>query len=282
MRNAPKTRPGFVPPARPGVAVIDGPARYLYAFTHDLTEGPLADLEGLPGARVAVIAHGNIAAVVSPCPPGKVRPERRRVAGHHHVLKHLQDKLDKAVLPAGFGMVADSEEDLRTLLQQHASAIAEGLIRVKGKVEMTVKLRWGPDNVAQAILSRDPELRQLRDQLYGDGQTPSRDQSVELGRLFHRALERHRDHYADRLRGALTPLLSELVEEELRDERDLVHWACLIENRHRAGFETAIDQLAAELEDDLVLELTGPWPPHHFVDLDLDENDNENEEGDGN
>ena len=278
MRNAPPTRPGSVTPASPGKPVIDGPARYLYAFTHDLPEGPLADLEGLPGARVVVVADGRVAAVVSPCPLGKVRPERQRVAGHHHVLKHLQDTLGKAILPASFGMVADSEEDLRALLRHHTAAIAEGLVRVQGKVEMTVKLRWAPDNVAQAVLGRDPELRQLRDQLYSNGQTPTRDQSLDLGRRFHHALERQRDHYAAYLRAALSPLLSELVEEDLRDERDLVHWACLIENQRRAGFEAALDRLAEELEDDLVLELTGPWPPHHFVDLDLDDDHDDDEE----
>src|SRR5579863_5612140 len=95
--------------------------RYLYA----IIDGGRTDLErfglaGMDNGEVYGIENDGIVAVVSDTVDKKIRPERRRLAAHHNVLRRLMD--DHTVLPMVFGVIADSPESIRRILQLNREA----------------------------------------------------------------------------------------------------------------------------------------------------------------
>src|SRR5260370_39454453 len=82
--------------------------RYVYAIIDHYDPRRPLDFRGIDGAGVYTLGEGDVAAVVSNVAPQKVRPERRKLAAHHDVLKRLMD--DYTVLPIAFRLIADRPE----------------------------------------------------------------------------------------------------------------------------------------------------------------------------
>jgi hypothetical protein len=72
-------------PSEPAVGPARG--RYLYAIVDRANDHDAFEFHGMEGAIVYAIGEGPIVAVVSDIPDKKVRPERRRMAAHHDVLR---------------------------------------------------------------------------------------------------------------------------------------------------------------------------------------------------
>src|SRR5207253_2672636 len=103
--------------------------RYLYAIIDGGENTQPLGFTGLDGGEVYALGDEQVAAVVSDLPDRRVRPERRRLAAHHDVLKRLM--ADRAVLPMAFGLIADSPEAVRRILRLNRDAFDEQLERVR-------------------------------------------------------------------------------------------------------------------------------------------------------
>jgi hypothetical protein len=113
-------------------AVAQARGRYLYAIVdRDLDDSPTG-LQGMDDAPVYMIADGQIAAYVSDLPDKKVRPERRRLAAHHEVLRRLMAR--HSVLPMAFGLIADGPESVHRILRLNREVFAEQLAHCRGDV----------------------------------------------------------------------------------------------------------------------------------------------------
>ena len=108
---------------------------------------------------VYAIGDGPIAAVVSDLPDKKVRPERRRLAAHHEVLRRLM--ADHTVLPMAFGLIADGPESVHRILRLNRDVFDEQLERLRGKVEMGLRVNWDVPNIFEYIVASHPELAAL-------------------------------------------------------------------------------------------------------------------------
>jgi hypothetical protein len=238
---------------------------YLYAIIDDGAEqnfGPI----GLEGSDVYTIGTANVAAVVSAVPNRKQRPERRKLAAHFDVLKLLGTK--HTVLPMAFGVIADDADDVQAILHEHHESFATQLQQLKGQVEMGLKLVWSVANIFDFFVAHNPELRALRDRVFASG-SPSQDERMEVGRAFDEARTERRQTLFDALHTALAPVSTALKDNKPRKDTDAVHLACLLPSAERAAFEQAVEAFANTLGDDYQLELTGPFPPHNFVEVHL-------------
>ncbi|MGC8642540.1 MAG: GvpL/GvpF family gas vesicle protein, partial [Isosphaeraceae bacterium] len=164
--------------AEPLRAVARG--RYLYAIVDGAPDSTTFDFPGLDNTLVHAIGDSGVAAIVSDLPNQKIRPERRRLAAHHDVLRRLM--ADHTVLPIAFGIVADGPEAVRRILRINGEAFAEQLDRVRGRVEMGLRVTWDVANIFEYMIGLHEELRSLRDRIFRGGRTPTQDDKIELGR----------------------------------------------------------------------------------------------------
>jgi hypothetical protein len=254
-------------------ALSEKPARhevaagcYLYAVIDSGADRALG-ATGLDGRPVYTLSDGRLAAVVSDLPDGKIRPERRRLAAHHEVLKRLRQEY--TVLPMAFGVIAEGPDAVRAILARNQDALAGQVRRVAGKVEMGLRVVWDVGNIFEYFVTTHPELRALRDQVFWNGRDPSQDDKIELGRLFDRLLTEGRAAQTETVAAALRPYCSEIKENRPRNERDVMNLACLIGRDDQKAFEGGVFAAAGRFDNHYAFDFNGPWPPHNFVEIDL-------------
>lgn len=242
--------------------------RYLYAVIDADAD---ADREygsfGIDGGRVYAISEGKVAAVVSDLPNEKIRPERRRLAAHHEVLNRLMT--EHTVLPMSFGLVAEGEDAVRRILSANRAAFLDHLRRLAGKVEMGLRVLWDVPNIFEFFVNTHAELRFLRDQIFRGSRIPSQEDKIELGRLFDRALAEDRLAHANQVIEILRPHCVEIKENKLRNEREIMNLACLIDRAAQKEFEQGVFESAQHFDNHFAFDFNGPWPPHNFVEIDL-------------
>ena len=246
-------------------AVAD--SRYIYSFVNssDAVEIANKQLTGLNDVSIDVISVGDLGVVVSAIADTKIRPQRKLLSAHQHVVTAIAKSWN--ALPVAFGLIADDEENVRTVLTRNAPLLSEQLLRIQGKVEMFLSIQWTASNVFQYFIERYPELAQSRDYV-ASGQA-SREEQIEVGRQFEQLLRFEREKYTAQVESILQPVCVEYESQPLRVEAEILRIACLIERDAESAFTEAVYQAASHFDDAFNFAFNGPWPPYSFVKLAL-------------
>jgi hypothetical protein len=196
-----------------------------------------------------------------------VRPERRNIAAAQRVLGALNPWFD--LLPMAFGTVTKSEADLITFLDENAILLTSQLERISCAVEMGLRMSLDvPDPVAY-LVDQTPELRAARERLFRGRRPPSYDEKIRLRQLCDSALRAYRQARTATLLTTLDGATVEIIELPVREDKELANLA-LLARASRDDFEAAVETVAAQLEDEIAFNISGPWPPHNFVQFDAD------------
>jgi hypothetical protein len=240
---------------------------YVYSFlrAQDKDAVRAATLKGLEEADVTVIERGDLAVAVSPIVARKIRPQRKYLAAHQEIVTHLAKHW--SMLPVSFGLIADDLEQVHYILENNRDVLNEQINRVGGNVEMTVSLKWTANNIPQYFVERYPQLREAREMIV-EGRA-SRDDQIEMGRLFEKLLNSEREANTKIFLDALGPVSKELEVQPTREDSDVMRLACLIDREFEAEFSTAVYRAAESFSDDFAITFNGPWPPYSFVKLAL-------------
>jgi hypothetical protein len=223
---------------------------------------------------VQLVRHGELAALVREVPLDEfgedVLPERLNDRDwlERNALVH-EDVLQKAaavtaVVPLRFGAIYRSTDQVEQMLGERADEFTATLNRVRGHIELGVKLWVDPEVLEQTLAPRGEPTTGGAGAAYLQKRQREQELSRELqARLLALAEEAH---------GRLSAVAVDAVANrpqppELtgRSEHMVLNGAYLV----RAGDErlrSEVERLSAE-QDELGLEyeLTGPWPPHNFA-----------------
>jgi hypothetical protein len=205
---------------------------HVYALTEPAPELP--DVQGIANRPVAQVVVGRVAAVVSRhANAAEVEVSEESLWAHEAVVEALM--ADRAVLPVRFGGDFDEDEALRADLEPRLGELERDLARLRGHVELGVRV---------LVRERAEAPASGRDYLLGRAEARAR-----AGRVHDRLAELAVDSsVAPAARGDFLLTGSYLVE------RDGV-----------AAFAAEVERLAAD-EPEVELVCTGPWPPYSFVD----------------
>ncbi len=242
--------------------------RYLYAIITDRGERQYGAI-GLDEKDVYTIGNGQIAAVVSKIPKGKIRPQRRNLAAHQQVLKQLMAD-NTTPLPVSFGVIADDSQAIKELLSRHQTLFLEQLERVSDKVEMGLRVTWDVPNIFEYFINTHDELREIRDRSFGRGGQLSQEEMIEIGRSFNRLLDEERETHSNTVEDVLSSHCFEFKKNKCREEREVMNVVCLVGRDSQADFEKGIHQAAKLFNDDFLFDYNGPWAPHNFVELNIE------------
>ncbi|HEY0839015.1 MAG TPA: GvpL/GvpF family gas vesicle protein [Vulgatibacter sp.] len=252
--------------------------KYLYSVVPaEAVDKLKLEVEGIEGSEVHPLVSGQLAAIVSDVAATEMRPERRNLSAHSAVLRSLMDQTN--LLPVAFGVVAGSEREVRELLAEHESEMREQLEAVDGKVEMGLRGVLQVPDIFKYFVEKYSDLRQLRDEIFSGGQ-PSRDQKIELGQAFAEMLQQFQDECADQASQHLQNV-GKTRANEPRSEEEALNLAVLVPRESVEAFTKAVNEMAPSLDENIELQVTGPWPPYNFVDLRIHtvEEEEEAEEG---
>ena len=216
---------------------------YLYAIAEPGSAAPARP--GLDGGPLVVLAESGVAAVCSEHDGAPPAPTAEAVRAHAAVVEALADA--GAALPARYGTAFAGEETLRRELAARSGALRAALARVRGRVELGVRV-LSPDAQPEQQPAPDGRtylLRRLEEQ--------RRTRAVADG--LHRALAAGAAAATVRVGGG-GPLLLSSAYLVGRDDVD--------------ALREQVDTLA-HAHPELEVLCTGPWPPYSFAALEEDE-----------
>lgn len=238
---------------------------YVYAVGK-AREGELPPLQGVLDRPTYRFEAEPLCAVVSECPLDNVRAERKHIAATQRVLAALNAKFD--LLPMAFGTVTKSEDDLRRFLDDNRDTLTSQLQRVSGTVEMGLRLSLEvPDPIAY-IVERTPALKAARDRTFRNRRTPSYDDRIRLGQLVDAAFTKYREALTAQVLAVIGESCAEIIALPVREEKQIANLAALVARGGLDQFEAAVNSSAAQIDDDIAFNISGPWPPHNFVQFD--------------
>ena len=225
---------------------------YVYALTDPVM--PPREQAGLSGEPLQTTVAADACGVYSVTHDGgpQVTPEH---LWHHETVVERIVALGVATLPTRFGTVLADVDQLRSMLTEHADVIGAALDRVRGLVEVGVRLR-------------------LVDQPEASSPAPRPTGQPGAGRayLLHRVEQERRRQQreatlTDTARRVLAPL--DAVADDASPPTPsrgsaVISTAYLVAPADVSSFGASVASIDAE-HDDVELVATGPWPAYSFA-----------------
>ncbi|MEU4313809.1 GvpL/GvpF family gas vesicle protein [Nocardia sp. NPDC024068] len=218
---------------------------------------------GDPPGEIAVVRHGEIAALVSDIPD--------RPLGTPEDLTAHAELLDGSaavapVLPLRFGAVMRGAESVaEELLGANLDEFRSALEQLEGRAQFVVKGRYSEQTILPEVLAENPEADRLREQIRANGPDAARDARMALGEHIYHALEAKRAADTRRVADALESLRFVVSARPPTNDLDAVHLAVLVELSRQAELEQALSELIAQWDGRVEVELLGPMAAYDFV-----------------
>lgn len=213
---------------------------------------PLESVVGVDGNQTFLYPASDLAVIVSEhVSPGELDP---RIALEHARVISECFKV-ATVLPFRFGTVFSDDEALRKSVRSNHRQFSANIERLRGKTEMRLKVmledcgkdgKYRPCSEAQAAAGK-AYLAHLRETatLQRERQTKARSVSVQMARMF-------------------TPLEEEVSCRRVDAGKMLLDIAHLIDTRNVERYQNKYSSALQRMKD-CQMQLSGPWPPYHFV-----------------
>ncbi len=225
--------------------------------------------QGLPDGRapVTAIAVGGAAAIVGRHEGmhlgGLPQQELlRRLTIHQRVIEEVMERGD--VLPARFGTVLASEDEVRSILTRWGGLVRESLTRFSGLIEVEVAATWDLGRTL-ALIAVEPEVVAAK-AVAGRAAPEERfAQQVQVGQVVKRALDKRRALFQERLLQEAGSLAKGVQPNAVLTDELVFNVAFLLERQALPAFDAAIERLDAALAGALSIRRIGPLPPYSFA-----------------
>jgi len=202
---------------------------------------------------VQTVVHGDVAAVTSDVDTRDLRARRRDLLHHADVLQRVFEH--SAVVPLRFGVVVD--DVVGDFLEPRHHELAALLRELDGAVELTVRAVFREDDLLGSLLAADARLAKLRETA----------PAVQLGEAVAHAIAGRRLADAEAIADTLGRHARATAVDELRTELDVFRGAFLVDRARLKAFDSEVERVARAQAGTTTFKVTGPLPPHHFVEL---------------
>jgi len=242
--------------------------KYIYGIIQEPEPRRFSFL-GVGDAEVYTVNHRELAAVVSDTALEEIDPTRKDVRAHTVV----QDELLKnsILLPMGFGMIADSKDDVLKLLEKNYQGLSRELVRLAGKVEVELKVYWDQEAMIKELQGGSEELTRLKTKVK-NAQSPIEAQRllVEAGKLVERIVLDWKARYADRVYTVLKGLSIDARLNNPLGVKNVLNASFLIERAGESDFQKEVFKLDSQYQGKVNFKYVGPLAPYNFVNVKLE------------
>lgn len=197
---------------------------------------------------------------------------RERVRAHASIME--QFKVTGTLIPMRFGTVLNDEQGIRDLLNDRYHQYIEMLNQLDGRQEWGLRMYLDRAQLSGRVSQSDRQIEDSLDQISKGVARFVRDEMTKMDNLdegelvellTENCIKRSHDallKYAEN--GLFKPLKSQAV---YGPGEMILNAAYLVPVEREAGFREEVEQITATYSPmGFTFELTGPWPPYHFVD----------------
>ena len=239
---------------------------YIYGIVPEDVE-LVPDTHGIgdPPGDVSLVRHGKLAAMVSEIDIGRPIGRPAELKLHEHLLDATA-AADVPVLPMRFGaVVASPEAVVEELLSPNHDLFVDALKELDGRAEYVVHGRFVEDAILAKVVSDNPTVASLREQLQDMDDEAAQDARIELGETVNRAIEASRSNMTAKLIDTLDSFALANAIRSPTSELDAFHVAFLVELEREKEFAEAVEQLAAESDGLIKARTRGPMAAFDFI-----------------
>jgi Gas vesicle synthesis protein GvpL/GvpF len=210
---------------------------------------PLTGVTGLFGNQTFLFPAGDLAVIVSEHQQDdQARFDQQANKDHARVISDCF-KLS-TVLPFRFATTFADDDGLRRSVRSNQKHFLANVERLRGKAEMHLKVLVDdtcPGTSARDMTVGQQYLTSLRESAsrQRERQSKARALSIQMHRMF-------------------LPLAEEITCKRMESGKMLLDIAHLIDNRTVERYQNKYSSATHELKD-CRMQLSGPWPPYHFV-----------------
>ncbi|KAB2916728.1 MAG: GvpL/GvpF family gas vesicle protein [Hyphomicrobiaceae bacterium] len=259
---------------------------YVYGVARVAPDRKLAPLprQGIIGnAPVRRLVHGNLVAFGSTVPASRFAAAelrsaladtkwlRARILAHEKVLERLRSRYD--IVPFRFCTIYRDAAQVSKALARHRTELNEALDRVRDASEWGLKLYCDSETVRRHLAGESSLVRRLHQELAGASpgtryflrKQYDRVLDVEVAAAIARCVEQSdRSLAACAREGTEIPAQPRDVHGRLQEM--VANRAYLLDAGAMSQFQRAVAALQARFAaHGFSFELSGPWPPYHFV-----------------
>jgi hypothetical protein len=127
---------------------------------------------------------------------------------------------------------------------------------------------WSVEEVLREIAAEDAVVR-LKAEVAAQPPEASDDARIALGRIVKESIDRRRAAYRNRIMTALRPIVADLVENALMDDRMVANVALLLPARANEALDRQLAELDGEFGGRLNFRSIGPLPPSSFATVEV-------------
>ncbi len=218
---------------------------WLYGIC-DRPDLPPPRRRGLAQAPLEGVREGPLVGVFTRHAQSVADPAPDALWAHERVVERLM--ADRTVLPLRFGSTVSDEDAVRRLLREREAAFVAMLERLRGRVELGIRVVQIAPVAAHAAVAVEA------------GPPPT-------GRDYLLAKLQNGRRVVDLSSGIDSPLSRLAVatrQQALRATDEVLRGAYLVERPAVAHFRVAVERLQ-RAHTELAILCTGPWPPYSFV-----------------
>ena len=185
----------------------------------------------------------------------------------------VQDKLLKEydLLPMGFGMMADNEDEVRKLLEKNYDGLVRELKRLSGKIEAELKVFWDQKSMVKELQGRSEDLTRLKMKIHNTTSPIEKQRLlVEAGQTVERIALDWKSRYADRV---YTDLKGFSVDARLNSPlgiKNVLNASFLLEKAGEGDFQKEVFKLDSQYQGKINFKYVGPLAPYSFVNIKLE------------
>jgi hypothetical protein len=227
---------------------------YVYCLSDDVLAGAIEGCAGVAGARLRLRSCGAITAIVSETGCEHVAVTRENALAHDRVIRSLLG--ETTPLPFRFGTVVTPDE-LEGYVEARKAEIESLLDRVRGAVEMGVKIIW------------DKEIARRTIEESGDDCVPggpgaaflfAKRRELEAGE----ALKSRAEGIAGWMQNQLNSVVRDTIVSVRPSGALVIDAAHLVERARIGEYRERLKRIRQE-RSDLRFLTSGAWPPYSFA-----------------
>lgn len=237
---------------------------YAYCLSDELEGRVPEDLVGVGGGRPRLQEHQGIQAVVSEFEGERVTLLRENVFAHERVVQSVLRSVTP--LPFRFGTLVTAK-GLEKYVEANRARLIKSLERVRGSVEMSVKIIWDAESPASAgglEAESDGGEREAGRPGVGKGAAYLAARRREI--LGDELLKERADEIAGWLAERVCAAACEREIEVRPNESLVVRAAFLVRREHLSDYQARVEEARKERAH-LRFLTSGPWPPYSFSNI---------------
>ncbi|MBI3976772.1 MAG: GvpL/GvpF family gas vesicle protein [Chloroflexi bacterium] len=248
---------------------------YLYAIMRGERRLDFGRL-GLPDgwAPVATLPSAGLTAVVSeyrgPALGGLPRADLLRFLSiHQRVVERAM--ADQPVLPARFGTILGSRDEIATVLGRFERRLTAALAQLSDAVEIEVAATWDLKRIF-AEISREPSIAALAAGAAGAAGRSAEESlalRIQIGRAVKETLDRRRQEVCRQVLADLVPLVRDAQPNPIVADDLVLNVAFLIERTRLDDFYARVHRQDEAFENRLTFRCVGPLPPYSFAAVEI-------------